>query len=156
LRLPAQSLIRCGSRNIPGLRLEHLLLRKCDWHDAEGLHLVLEHAGDPNWMVVWGKTALHQAVCRDNSLEMIETLLDYGADPAVPDRESKSAIMIAAGRGPAAALDLFEQRGTLIRLIGIDALIAACVLNQKVAITLNFRPTRTQGAARGTGRNLAR
>ena len=27
-------------------------------------------------MVVWGKTALHQAVCRDNSLEMIETLLD--------------------------------------------------------------------------------
>ncbi|HEY2529632.1 MAG TPA: hypothetical protein VGJ20_17075 [Xanthobacteraceae bacterium] len=25
-----------------------LLRRKCDWHDAQGLRLVLEHGGDPN------------------------------------------------------------------------------------------------------------
>jgi ankyrin repeat protein len=112
-----------------------LLLRKCDWHDAEGLHLALEHARNPNGMGVWGRTALHQAVRRDNSLEMIEMLLDYGADPGLPDREGKSAIMIAARRGRAVALDLFEERGTRIRLTGVDALIAACARNRRGAIT---------------------
>jgi hypothetical protein len=42
--------------------------------------------------------------------------------------------MIAAHRGRAAALDLFENRGTPINLTGIDALIAACARDQKVAI----------------------
>jgi len=111
-----------------------LLLRKCDWHDAEGLHLVLEHAHNPNSMGVWGRTALHQAVRRDNSLEMIEMLLDYGADPGLPDRAGQSAIMIAARRGRAVALDLFEERGTPIRFTGVDALIAACARNRKGAI----------------------
>ncbi len=111
-----------------------LLLRKCDWHDAAGLRLVLEHAGNPNWRGTWGRTPLHQAVLRDNSLEMIELLVDHGADPALPDREGRSAIVIAARRGRAAALDLFEKRGTPIRLTGIDALIAACARDQKGAI----------------------
>jgi ankyrin repeat protein len=112
-----------------------LLLRKCDWHDAQGLRLVLEHGGDPNGMETWGYTALHQAVRRDNSLEMIEMLLDYGADPSLPDREGRSAIMIAARRGRAVALGLFEKRGTPISLTGIDALIAACACDQKETIS---------------------
>jgi len=111
-----------------------LLLRKCDWHDEEGLRLVLEHAVDPDWMEIWGRTALHQAVLRDNSLEMIELLIDHGADPALPDREGRSAIMTAARRGRAAALDLFEKRGTPVNLTGVDALIAACARDQKRAI----------------------
>ena len=85
-------------------------------------------------MEIWGKTALHQAVLRNNSLEMIELLIDYGADPALPNREGKSAIMIAARRGRANALDLFEKRGTPINLAGIDALLAACARNQQGAI----------------------
>ena len=102
------------------------LLRKCDWHDLDGLRLVLERGADPNWITEWGLTALHQAVRRDNRLQMIELLLDYGADPALPTREGKSAILIAARRGRADALDLFEQRGIPINLTGVDALIAAC------------------------------
>jgi ankyrin repeat protein len=111
-----------------------LLLRKCDWHDAEGLRLVLDHTGNPNWIETWGKTALHQAVLRDNSLEMIELLIDHGADPALVDHEGRSAIMIAVRRGRAAALELFEKRGTSIQLTGVDALIAACARNQKGVI----------------------
>jgi ankyrin repeat protein len=102
------------------------LLRKCDWHDLDGLRLVLDRGADPNWITGWGLTALHQAVRRDNRLHMIELLLDYGADPALRTREGKSAILIAARRGRADALDLFEQRGTPINLTGVDALIAAC------------------------------
>ena len=111
-----------------------LLLRKCDWHDAEGLRLVLEHAGNPNWLGIWGRTALHQAVLRDNSLRIIELLIDHGGDPALPNREGRSAIIMAARRGRADALDLFERRGTQINLAGIDALIAACARNQSGAI----------------------
>src|SRR5690242_148976 len=51
------------------------LLRKCDWHHLDGLRLVLEHGGDPNWMTGWGMTALHQSVRRDNRIQMIELLL---------------------------------------------------------------------------------
>jgi ankyrin repeat protein len=74
-------------------------------------------------------------VRRDNSLEMIEMLVDYGADPTLPDREGRSAIMMAARRGGALALDLFEKCGTPISLTGVDALIAACTCNQKEAIS---------------------
>jgi ankyrin repeat protein len=111
-----------------------LLQRKCDWHDLEGLRLVLEHGADPNWITRWGRGALHQAVLRDNSLKAVELLLDYGANPALPNREGKSAIVIAARRGRGDALDLFERRGTPIALSGVDALIAACARNRQEAI----------------------
>jgi ankyrin repeat protein len=111
-----------------------LLRRKCDWHDADGLRLVLEHGGNPNEIGIFGHTALHSSVRRDNSLEMMEMLLDYGADPTLPNREGRSAIVIAARRGRAAALDLFERHGTPISLTGIDTLIAACARDQKATI----------------------
>ena len=85
-------------------------------------------------MTLWGLTALHQAVRRDNRLRMIELLLDYGADPALPNRDGKSAIRIAARRGRADALDLFDKRGSPINLTGVDALIAACARDQKETI----------------------
>ena len=111
--------------------LSTALLRKCDWHDLDGLRLVLERGADPNWMTLWGLTALHQSVRRDNRLAMIELLLDYGADPAIPNREARSAIWIAVRRGRADALDLFEKRGTPINFNGVDALIAGCARNHK-------------------------
>ena len=120
-----------------------LLLRKCDWHDSEGLRLVLEHGADPNRMTMWGHTALHQAVRRDNMLKMIELLLDYGADPALRNREGRSAISMAARRGRADALDLFERRGTPIVLTGVDALIASCARDNKETIR-SLTVTETQ------------
>jgi ankyrin repeat protein len=114
--------------------LSTLLLRKCDWHDPEGLSLVLEHHANPNWITGWGLSALHQAVRRDNSLAMIELLLDYGADPALPSRDGTSAIEIAARRGRGDALNLFERRGTAILLTGVDAQIAACARDHEETI----------------------
>jgi ankyrin repeat protein len=108
-----------------------LLLRKCDWHDLEGVRLMLEHRADPNSIMGWGIAAIHQAVRRDNQIETLELLLDYGADPTLPDRHGSSAVAIAARRGRAAALDLFEQRGTNVELTGVDALIAACARDHK-------------------------
>ncbi len=111
-----------------------LLLRKCDWHDEEGLRRVLEHGADPNEITIWGVGALHQAVRRDNSLEIIKRLLDYGADPSLTDRHGRSAITLAAYRGRAGALALFEQRGTPLGLTGVEALLAACARNDREAV----------------------
>jgi ankyrin repeat protein len=83
---------------------------------------------------VWGHAALHQALRRDNSLEIIEHLLDCGADPALKNRDGNSAIAIAARRGRDAALDLFERRGSAIMLTGMDALLAACARDRREVI----------------------
>jgi hypothetical protein len=56
--------------------LTTLLLRKCDWHDEEGLRMILEHGANPSRTEIWGKSAIYQAVLRDNDLSMIEMLLD--------------------------------------------------------------------------------
>ncbi|MEI9815013.1 MAG: ankyrin repeat domain-containing protein [Acidobacteriota bacterium] len=111
-----------------------LLLRKCDWHDIDGVRTILEHGANPNWITGWGVGALHQAVRRDNQLQTIELLMDYGADPTLQGTDGLSAIVIAARRGRAGALDLFEQRGAKLDLTGLDALIAACARDRRDTI----------------------
>jgi ankyrin repeat protein len=111
-----------------------MLLRKCDWHDEHGLQLILQHGADPNAMTIWGHTALHQSLRRDNGLIMIEMLLNHGGEPALTNREGLSAIQIAAHRGRADALRLFAQRNFKPNLEGVEQLIAACALGDREAI----------------------
>ncbi|MFN0171810.1 MAG: ankyrin repeat domain-containing protein [Bryobacteraceae bacterium] len=107
--------------------LATLLLRKADWHDYEGIVLLLDHGADPNRMTRWHYTALHQALRRDNALKNIETLLDHGADPALPNRpDGKSALSIAARRGRGDVLEVLERRGIPMQFHGVERLIAAC------------------------------
>ncbi len=119
------------SGTLDQLGLFTMLLRKADWHDLDGLRLVLEHGGDPNIQPKFGGTALHHAVRRDNRLAAIELLLDHGADPSIPNkRDGRSATSLAARRGRADILTLFHGRGLAHpdRLSPLDQLIAACAL----------------------------
>src|SRR5256885_17270747 len=88
------------------------------------------------------KTALHNAVLSDNAIEIFEVLLQHGADPTLiadhPDRGSraspgKSAVAVAARRGRADVLRLFERRGIARELQGLERLIAACARNDAAA-----------------------
>lgn len=108
--------------------LATMLLRKCDWHDYEGVKLLLEHGADPNRLTHWGYTALHQAIRRDNDIETLSLLLDHGADPSVPTR-GRSATAMAAWEGRGDVLKLFQQRGLPIELHGVDRLLAACAID---------------------------
>jgi ankyrin repeat protein len=114
--------------------LNTILLRKADWHDEHGMQLALEGGADPNQMTIWGFTALHQALRRDNGLVIAELLLDHGANPALATRDGRSAIQIAARRGRGDVLDAFESRGIAIELQGVDRLVAACAQNNGEAI----------------------
>jgi ankyrin repeat protein len=111
-----------------------MLLRKCDWHDDVGLQLILSHGADPNATTIWGHTALHQSLRRDNGLIMIEMLLNHEANPTLPNREGLSSIQIAAHRGRADALRLFAQRNFEPNLQGVDQLVAACALADRESI----------------------
>ena len=115
--------------------LTWLLLRKTDWHDLEGARLLLQHEAAPNTITVFGGNALHHAVRRDNSLKMIELLLDHGADPAIPNpRDGRTAAAMAAHRGRGDVLTLFNERGSVVEFNGIDRLIAACAMDDRVTI----------------------
>lgn len=126
-------LVESGKLNDTSLTT--LLLRKTDWHDFDGIKWLLEHGADPNRATHWGRTAFHHAVMRDNSIEILELLLDHGADSTLvaerPDlrlREGPgiSAVAMAARRGRGDLLELMEQRGIVIELQGVERLIAAC------------------------------
>lgn len=146
--------------------LTTILLRKTDWHDYDGIKLVLEHGVDPNRISRWGKTALHNAVLSDNDLEIIELLVGHGADPTLvatrPDRGStgspgKSAVAIAARRGRGDVLELFEKRGIPIVLDGIELLLAACARNDTPAVRsiANDEPQLVRQLQADGGRVLA-
>jgi ankyrin repeat protein len=117
--------------------LSCMLLRKADWHDEKGLRLLLEHGGDPNIQLPFGDNALQHALRRDNGLQTIELLLDYGADPAQKNnRDGRSTTLMAAHRGRGDVLALFEQRGIALNFQGVDRLIAACARGDREGIAL--------------------
>jgi ankyrin repeat protein len=124
--------------------LAGMLLRKADWHDYEGIKYLLGHAADPNLITLWGYTALHQSLRRDNALRNIELMLEHGADPAIktvtkvratftPDLAQRSGFVIAAHRGRGDVLEAMERRGVAIEFSGVDRLIAACARNNAAA-----------------------
>jgi ankyrin repeat protein len=126
-------LVESGRLN--GESLTTLLLRKADWHDTEGIRLLLAHGADPNAMTRWGFTALQQAVRRDNRLENIALLLDHGADPTLKIAHNETtATLMAVRRGRGDVLALLAERGIDPKLEGVDRLIAACASADEATI----------------------
>jgi len=121
------------SGKLSGESLATMLLRKHDWHDYDGIRWLLERGADPNRMTRWGRTAFHQAVLRDNALEVFAALLDHGGDPALV-ADGKPAVAMAARRGRGDLLELFERRGIPVDLPGVERLLAACARNDAEGI----------------------
>ena len=113
--------------------LATMLLRKSDWHDEEGVALLLAAGADPNRVTRWGKTALVQAVLRDNELAIIERLLDHGANPATA-WHGRTLVELAARRGRGDVLAILEQHGAGMLLDGPARLIAACARNDEARV----------------------
>jgi len=105
-----------------------MLIRKHDWHDYDGARYLLERGVDPNYQRGRGWIAIHHAIARNNSLAMIELLLDHGADPMV-QKDGATAIERATRKGRGDLLALFSRRGFPIELRGVDRLIAACAMD---------------------------
>lgn len=121
-----QILLESGRLNERSLTT--ILLREADWHDYEGAQMALRHGANPNSMTHWGSSALHHAVQRDNWLQTLGLLLDYGGDVTLKNRHGFSAAEIAAWRGRGDFLRLLKERGIDAKLGGAYRLLAACAL----------------------------
>jgi ankyrin repeat protein len=157
-------LVESGKMNETSLTM--LLLRKTDWHDYDGIKWLLEHGADPNQATRWGRTAFHHAVLRDNGADIIQVLLDHGADPALvaerPDPRftagpGMSGMAMATRRGRGDLLDLMERRGLVVKLQGVEQLIAACASNDsaKVRSIAEQKPELVQQLLAQGGKLLA-
>ena len=72
-----------------------ILLRKIDFEDVEGVRTVLDLGTCPNEMGIWGKSALHQAIMRGRSKEMIQLILERGGDPSQPRNDGVTPMQLA-------------------------------------------------------------
>jgi hypothetical protein len=106
-----QAVVESGRLDDDGLTT--MLHRKLDWTDLRGVRWLLAHGADPNAVSAWGDRALHHALARENGPELLEALLDFGADPSLPapGRDGPSAVALAARAGRTDALELFRRRG---------------------------------------------
>jgi hypothetical protein len=104
-----------------------MLARKADWHDHEGMKLVLEYGANPNFVPHWGNNAFQHAVTRDNGEIMLRMLLEHGADPfVVSSREGRNAIQMAVRRGRGDLFKLLDELGVDPRLTGVERLMEGC------------------------------
>jgi ankyrin repeat protein len=124
-------LVETGSVTPENLSL--MLVRKHDWHDFEGVKYLLEHGADPNLQRSRGWHPLHHALARDNSLQIIELLLDYRADPTIRNKGT-TAVELAARKGRGDVLEAFIRRGIPLDLRGVDRLIAACAMDDTAQV----------------------
>ncbi|WP_306519765.1 ankyrin repeat domain-containing protein [Gemmatimonas sp.] len=113
--------------------LATLLLRKCDWHDLQGVEQLLRHGADPNHPGRWPFTPLMQALRRDNDLAIIEALLDAGAD-AARTLNGASATSLAAWHGRTDALQVFAERGVELPHEGLDAVAVDVTLGDTMGV----------------------
>ena len=127
-----QALVESGRLTADSLAT--LLLRKADWHDLEGVRYLLAHGAGPDRMTRWGRTAFQHAVLRDNSLDILQAMLDHGADASLADAHGRSALSLAARRGRGDLLDLCERRRIPVELQDMDRLLAACARDDAAAV----------------------
>lgn len=126
-----QLVVKTGKLGPDDLRT--MLIRKLDWHDADGVKWLLGLGIDLNQQRERGGLPLHHAIDRGNDIAIIKLLLDHGANPTLVE-EGLTAIVRSARKGRADLLEEFERRGIPLELHGIDRLIAACALNDSAAI----------------------
>jgi ankyrin repeat protein len=134
-----------------------ILARKADWHDFDGMQLALSYGCDPNYIPHWGSSALQHSILRDNRIEIVQLLLEHGADPHLGNnKDGRNSVQMAAIRGRGDVLKLLIERGHDLKLDGIDRLLAACAMADRAqmdALTAN-EPALRDLLVRGGGHLL--
>lgn len=102
--------------------LKHML--DCD--HLEGVKLLLDAGADPNHVNQRGATALHWAVWRGRSREIIAALLDAGANIDAKRNDGPTAYALAIQSGQVETAQFLESRGANTDLSEFDRFVGAC------------------------------
>jgi ankyrin repeat protein len=120
---PMEMIVESG--RLAPMGLTTMLHRKLDWANYTGVRWLLNHGADPNMVSLWGERALDHSIGRDNRIEFIEVLLDFGANPLLATGEA-NAFTRAAGAGRIDIIDLFRKRGFKYDMTGAFEFLEAC------------------------------
>ncbi len=100
--------------------LKHML----DWESPEGVRLLLDAGANPNQTSHLNDTALHCAVRRDRSAEVVRILIDSGADIDAVRADGRTAYALAMANGQKEVAELLASRGADTRLSPMDAFVS--------------------------------
>ncbi|MEM6820655.1 MAG: ankyrin repeat domain-containing protein [Verrucomicrobiota bacterium] len=79
---------------------------------ARGISWLLENGADPNTLCErQEESSLHAAIRQNHSVELIEQLLQYGADPNLPRKDGKSSYHLALLKGDAKVIECLREGG---------------------------------------------
>lgn len=110
--------------SVPGTNaLKHML----DREDIEGTRLLLESGADPNEVNGRGETALHWAVWRGRSPEIITLLINYGVPLDAVQADGRTAYAMAMQRGQQQTAALLAASGASTVLSELDRFVAEAV-----------------------------
>jgi ankyrin repeat protein len=100
-----------------------------------GAKWLLEHGANPNVVRKDERETPLHAVCRyATKPDLIELLLDHGADPTIRDRDGNTPYQTAFACQNRVALDCLESRGIREEPTTEMALLSACARNDEAAI----------------------
>ena len=98
-----------------------------DVEDKEGLRLLMAAGADLNEANVRGETALHWAIFRRRSPEIVAMLLDNGADVDARRKDGRTAYALARESAQPEVEALLLKRGATTQLPPLDQYLEACV-----------------------------
>ncbi len=98
-----------------------------DVEDEEGLRLLMAAGADLNEGNVRGETALHWAIFRRRSPEIVAMLLDNGADVNARRKDGRTAYALARESAQPEIEALLVKRGAATELPPLDRYLEACV-----------------------------
>lgn len=100
------------------------LKRMLDFDDLEGARLLLDYGADPNEYV---PGALHHAILRGRSLEIIELLVSRGADVNARAMDGTTPHTLAVRHGRADVADFLLGHGARSEATAADRFLGACM-----------------------------
>ena len=112
-------LLRYGADPNRANALKHVL----DREDSNGVQLLLDAGADPNGANERGDTALHWAVWRGRSAEIITSLLDRGAEVNAKREDGRTPYALAILSGQKEIAALLKSRGANTHLSALDQFI---------------------------------
>jgi ankyrin repeat protein len=121
-----------SQREEVGSSSSHLGLRR-SYDDLDGTRALLEVGADPNAQYENLGTALHHAVVRGRSREIIQLLIDRGADLEAKNPQGYTPFEVALVFGNQQAKGVLEGRSTKRELLPATQLIAACASGDRAA-----------------------